>query len=338
MRKLKLYLATAVFAVLACFSVVTETVRADAAGGEYYIGGMTAGFTLSQGGAEVIGLNEVVSEDGIYRPAEEAGIKAGDCIVAVDGIRVKNINELNAALERSGGKQVTVTVKRNGDTAETCITPAKDKKTGRFKIGVLIRDTLSGIGTITYVDKQTMRFGALGHGVADEAKSDLTVSDTKVYLCSIVGVNKGMRGKAGELRGLFLNDKPLASAECVCETGLYGTFSAGYDFSHTEIMHTAALSEATIGKAFIYSTIDGICPQKYEISIVKVDANQRDNKNFVIKVNDERLIEETGGIVQGMSGSPIVQNGKLIGAVTHVFLNDPTRGYGIGIEKMLNSK
>ena len=338
MRKLKLYFATVLLAVIAALSCPTgKTVCADATGGEYYIGGMTAGFTLSQGGAEVIGLNEVVSDDGIHRPAEEAGIRTGDCIVAIDGIRIKSINELNAALERSAGKQIRVTVRRGGDTAETNVTPAKDKKSGRYKIGVLIRDTLSGIGTVTYIEKNTLRFGALGHGVSDDEKSGLTVADPKVYLCSIVGINKGSRGKAGELRGLFLNDKPLASADCVCETGLYGNVNTNYDFSRTEIVHTASISETTVGKAFIYSTIDGICPQKYEISIVKVDAGQRDNKNFVIKVNDERLIAETGGIVQGMSGSPIIQNGKLIGAVTHVFLNDPTRGYGIGIENMLKN-
>ena len=115
------------------------------------------------------------------------------------------------------------------------------------------------------------------------------------------------------------------------------TFAKNYDFSHAESVEIAPLSAATIGKAFIYSTIDGTCPQKYEIAIAKVDEGNRENKNFVIKVTDERLINETGGIVQGMSGSPILQNGKLIGAVTHVFLNDPTRGYGIGIEHMLNN-
>jgi len=336
MRKLKFFIAAALFFVFSLCSV--GTVRAEADGGNlYYIGGMAAGFTLSQGGAEIIGFNEVAAEDGLHRPAEDAGLKTGDCIVAVDGIRVSGINDLNAALERSGGNPVTLTVKRGGDTAEAVVTPVKDKKTGRYKIGILIRDTLSGIGTVTYVEKKTLRFGALGHSVSGENQNPLTVADSKVYLCSVIGVNKGTRGKAGELRGLFLNDKQLATADKVCETGLYGKFNSSYDFSRTETFRAAPLSEATIGKAVIYSTIDGICPQKYEISIVKVDADQRDNKNFVIKINDERLINETGGIVQGMSGSPIIQNGKLIGAVTHVFLNDPTRGYGIGIEKMLEN-
>ncbi len=301
---------------------------------QYYIGGMTAGFMLSAGGAEVIGLSEVVSEDGLHRPAEEAGIRVGDTILAADGIRIQTISDLNAALERSKGHSVKFTLRRHGETAEVEITPAKDKKSGAYKIGILIRDTLAGIGTVTYIEKGTGKFGALGHAVCDENKNLLTISDSKVYLCSVIGVSRGMRGKAGELRGLFLSDSILGSAEKVCETGLYGKVSEEYDLSHCELVESAPLAEATIGKAVVYSTVDGSYPCQYEIMIAKVDENNRENKNFVIKVTDERLIEETGGIVQGMSGSPILQNGKLIGAVTHVFLNDPTRGYGIGIEKM----
>ena len=334
MRKRNFFLAVLLF--VACFLFGGTTTRVDAAGGEYYLGGMPAGFTLSQGGAEIIGLNDVLAEDGLYRPAEKAGIRVGDCIVAVDDICVKSIADLNDALVRSSGKTVKLTIKRNGETAEVEVTPVKDQKTGKYKIGVLIRDTLTGIGTVTYINKETLRFGSLGHAVATENFSELGIADSKVYLCSIVGVNKGARGRAGELRGLFMNDKPLAVADKVCESGLYGKFDANYDFSHMRTVEAAPLSEAKIGKACIYSTVDGIYPQEYEISIVKVDENQKENKNFVIKITDERLIDETGGIVQGMSGSPIVQNGKLIGAVTHVFLNDPTRGYGIGIEKMIN--
>ena len=339
MRKLKFFIAAMLALTLFFVSgggdarVAANAAEAD----QYYIGGMTAGFMLSADGTEIIGLSEVAAEDGLHRPAEDAGIHIGDTIVAVDGIAIKTIADLNAAFERSGGKTVKLTIKRKGDSAEVEVTPVKDKKTGKFKIGVLIRDTLAGIGTVTYINKATYRFGALGHGVTDENRNALGIADAKVYLCSVIGVNKGMRGRAGELRGLFLNDTAIGTAEKVCDTGLYGTFDKKYDFSHCELVDIAPLSEATIGKAVIYSTVDGACPQKYEISIAKVDEGNRENKNFVIKVTDEHLLAETGGIVQGMSGSPIVQNGKLIGAVTHVFLNDPTRGYGIGIEKMLEN-
>ncbi len=334
MHKLKFFI---VLFLAACLAIIpVEQLCASAAETEkYYIGGMTAGFMLAADGAEVIGLTEVAAEDGLHRPAEEAGIRIGDTLVAADGIRVKTISDLNAALERSGGRTVVFTVRRKGDTAQAEIAPVRDKKSGKYKIGVLIRDTLAGIGTVTYINKQTYRFGALGHDVCDENKNSLGIAEAKVYLCSVIGVNRGIRGKAGELRGLFMNDVPLGKAEKVCKTGLYGNFDRNYDFSHCKLAEIAPLAEATIGKAVIYSTVDGTCPQEYEINIVKVDAANRENKNFVIKVTDERLIAETGGIVQGMSGSPIVQEGKLIGAVTHVFLNDPTRGYGIGIENML---
>ncbi len=336
MRKLKFYIAALALA-LCCVFFPQQAVTADAAGGKYYLGGMTAGFMLGAGGAEIIDLSEVNAEDGVHRPAEEAGLKTGDCICAVNGKQIKTIKELNEALAACGGKEVTLMVRRNGETAEVPVLPVKEKKSGKYKIGVLIRDTLSGIGTVTFIDKETGRFGALGHKVADEGNRLLEISDSKVYLCSIVGVNKGTRGKAGELRGLFLNDKAIARAEKVCATGLYGKFE-NYDYSRCTLVDIAPLAQATIGKAIIYSTVDGTCPQPYEIAIAKVDEGNRENKNFVIKVTDEKLIEETGGIVQGMSGSPIVQNGKLIGAVTHVFLNDPTRGYGIGIEKMIEEK
>ncbi len=334
MRKLKFF-ALAIALLGTGLFCGTSTVHAEAATAKYYIGGMTAGFLLSAGGAEVIGLSEVMGEDGIFRPAEDAGIRIGDTIVAVEGIRVKTITELNEALERSAGKEIEVTVRRKGEDATVPVTPVKDKKASRYKIGVLIRDTLAGIGTVTYIDSMTYRFGALGHAVCDENHNLLSISDPQMYLCSVVGVTKGTRGRAGELRGLFVNDTVLGSAETVGDTGLYGSFSRDYDFSRCELVETAPMSEATIGKAVIYSTVDGAYPQKYDVDIVKVDAANRDNKNFVVKVTDSRLIDETGGIVQGMSGSPILQNGKLIGAVTHVFLNDPTRGYGIGIEKML---
>ena len=334
MRKLKFFFAAfALFFGIILLGGTPNT--AYAASNEYYLGGMTAGFSLSAGGAEIIGLSEVNAEDGIHRPAEEVGLKVGDLICAADGIKIKTIEDMNRTLGKCGGEQICFTIKRDGEKADVDILPVKDKKSGKYKIGVIIRDTLTGIGTVTYIKKDTLEFGSLGHAVCDENNQSLEISDAKVYLCSIIGVNRGKRGKAGELRGLFMNDRKIAKAETVLSTGLYGTFDKGYDFSHSETVEIAPLSEATIGKAAIYSTIDGVCPQMYEICIVKVDEDNKENKNFVIKVTDEKLIEETGGIVQGMSGSPIVQNGKLIGAVTHVFLNDPTRGYGIGIENML---
>lgn len=334
MRKLILFLTSA---LLLCFIFCGGDRSAEAAASQYYLGGMTAGFTLSANGIEIIGLKEVISENGVICPAADAGIRTGDKIVAVDGIHTKTVEDLGAALARGAGKTSEFTLKRGGQSVQVKVTPVKDQKGNKYKIGVLIRDELSGIGTVTYIEKGSGRFGSLGHAVCDEEHDSLSIANSSVYLCSIIGVNRGERGKAGDLKGLFLNDCKIASADKVCDTGLYGTISDGYDFSSLPLIEIAPLSSATIGTAVIYSTVDGVAPQAYEVAIAKVDERNKQNKNLVLKVTDETLLRETGGIVQGMSGSPIVQNGKLIGAVTHVFLNDPTRGYGIGIEKMIGN-
>ncbi len=336
MRKLKFFIAGALLAICVAAGSGGQ-LSASAAGTQYYLGGMTAGFSLSANGVEIVAFKEVSSESGGGCPAAQAGMKTGDLIVAVDGIHTRTIGELGDALARSGGKETQFLVKRNGESMEMSLVPLKDRKDGKYKIGILIRDTLSGIGTVTYIEKESGRFGSIGHAVCDESHASLALAEATVYRCSVVGVSRGERGRAGELKGLLLNDSPIADADKVCETGLYGKFSDGYDFSSAKTVEAAPISQATIGKAVIYSTVDGIEPREYEIAIAKVDAGNKNNKNFVIKVTDEELLRETGGIVQGMSGSPIVQNGKLIGAVTHVFLNDPTRGYGIGIEKMLGN-
>ncbi len=335
MRKLKFFILTAILCV--CLAFGAPVSRAEAAEREYYVGGMAAGFMLGAGGVQIVGVSDVVAEDGSHRPAEEVGLTAGDLIRKINGLDIDGCEQLNRILEKGKGKELTLTVERKKQQLEVKITPIREKKSGKYRLGVLIRDTVSGIGTVTYIDSSTLRFGALGHAVSDGASDKGLVSDSRVYLCSVIGVNKGARGKAGELRGLFLNDRTIARAECVNEVGLYGKFVKGYDFSSLERLPAGNLTEASIGMAEIYSTIDGVSPKKYEIAICKVDADNKEHKNFVIKVTDEELIAETGGIVQGMSGSPIIQNGKLIGAITHVFLNDPTRGYGIGIEYMLGN-
>lgn len=163
----------------------------------------------------------------------------------------------------------------------------------------------------------------------------LEAGDGNIFRCSIVGVVRGERGRAGELKGLFLNENRVAKADKNCESGIYGNFGKEYDCSGLKTVPIG--DEAKPGAASILTTVDGVAPKEYEIGIVKVDAGNRQNKNFVIKITDDELLAQTGGIVQGMSGSPIMQDGKLIGAVTHVFLNDPTRGYGIAISNMLGN-
>ena len=301
---------------------------------QVYVGGMSAGFTLQSGNVQVVGLCEVMTESGVLAPALKAGIRSGDKIIKVAGIRVKTIEELNDIIHKNSNKTIEIVFQRGDCEQSLSLTAVKDKISGRYKIGILARDSISGIGTVTYINAENGRFGSLGHSVINESKERLQISKGTVYECNIVGVNKGIRGKAGELKGMFMGDQTLGTAEKVCESGIFGQISQSFTVS--ELMKTVADSNDVIpGKAYIYSTVNGVSPKKYEIEIVKVDKYNKDHKNYVLKIVDRELIAETGGIVQGMSGSPILQDGKLIGAVTHVFLNDPTRGYGIDIQTML---
>ena len=335
MRKLDIFILSVAVSICATTYLNEKiTANADEIDKTVYVGGMSAGFTLKTGGSQIIGLSEIRTENGDFSPASKAGLRVGDIIYKVNDIPVETIVELNEIVNKSKGKSLIFQVGRADERFQVEIQPVKEKNTGKYKVGVLIRDTVSGIGTVTYIDKESGRFGSLGHPVSAENHTEMQIYNGMVYECSIVGVNKGIRGKAGELRGMFLNDKPIGIAEKLCCCGIFGQISDTFEVN--ELMSAVASSyDVKPGKAQIYSTINGIVPKSYSIEIVKVDRGNKENKNYVIKITDKDLIEETGGIVQGMSGSPILQNGRLVGAVTHVFLNDPTRGYGIDIERML---
>ena len=334
MRRLSVFVLGALTSISVSLCGFGGTVRANAQESVVYVGGMSAGFTLKAGGAQIIGMCEIVTENGVVSPALQAGLRAGDRIEKVCGVRVETIAQLNELVDKSRGRAINIEVDRHNERISVEIRPVKDKATQRYKIGVLARDSVSGIGTVTYIDESSGRFGSLGHSVVGENKQELQISDGVVYECSIVGVSKGVRGRAGELRGMFLSNKTLGNAEKLCDCGIFGQISE--TFETNDLMRVVASSQDVApGSAYIYSTINGVEPQRYEIEIVKVDKGNREHKNYVIKITDEALIKETGGIVQGMSGSPIMQNGKMIGAITHVFLNDPTRGYGIDIQTML---
>lgn len=333
MRKISAFLLSIFASFLLIFPITGVPVRATAENGRFlYVGGMPAGFTLSAGGAQVIGICDVIGEDITLSPAKEAGIRSGDVITSALGVKIETIADLNSIIAKNGEKSLELTIKRGDDTQKVVVKPQMDRITKKYKIGVLIRDTVSGIGTITYVDPNTGKFGALGHTVGEDCEKIQT--EGKLYNCSIVSVLKGVRGKAGELHGIFLGDGEFGTTQTLCECGIFGQINKNVDLSKLEKIEVES-NIAKPGSAYIFSTINGQSPKKYAIEIVKVDKNNKENKNYVVKIIDKELISATGGIVQGMSGSPIVQDNKLIGAITHVFLNDPTRGFGIDIEKML---
>lgn len=301
-----------------------------------YLGGFPAGFVLNTKVVEVIGVCDVITEEGVRSPAREAGIKTGDIIDKINGEEVNASSDINNLLSKEY-KKFEIEILRGGETLKMDVSPAKEISSGGKRLGVLVKDSINGIGTITYVDGKNKKFASLGHPVSDANNKPIEINGGTIYGSLIYDVKKGVRGTPGELRGAFENGVVIGRAKVNCPCGIFGELSESYNYLNLLKITKANVDDVQIGSAYIYTTIYGMTPDKYKISIVKVDKGNKDNRNFVIKIDDERLIDKTGGIVQGMSGSPIVQNGKLIGAVTHVFVNDPTRGYGIGIDNMTSS-
>ena len=324
MKKIKrILLVFLVVAVL--FSTVVNVAFADEE--TVYLGGMPAGFFLESRGAFVAGLCDVITENGLKSPAKDAGLSVGDVILDIDGKEVNNALDIENTLNDDLLKSIVVD--RKGKKEEFSVKPATDVN-GKLKLGVFIREGVSGIGTVTYIKDDC--FGSLGHPVLNDDGSVLDIIKGGIYDCTVTGFVKGERGKPGELRGVFSRRDEKGIINKNNETGVYGKLIQKPDKSDMTEIKTG---EGKPGNAFIYTTVDGRTPVKYSVSIIKYEESA--TKNFVIKITDERLIEMTGGIVQGMSGSPIVQDGKLVGAVTHVFINDPTRGFGISIYNMLNN-
>lgn len=293
-----------------------------------YLGGMPAGFSLETKGAFIIGLCDVITENGICSPCKQAGLAVGDVILSIDGKEVNNAKDIEDAL--IDGENKIVKTDRCGKEIIYNIIPAKDFSS-KYKLGVFIRENLNGIGTITFIKGN--RFASLGHPVLADNGDIINIKSGELFGCNITGYVAGEKNKAGELRGVF-DGNSIAKIDKNLGTGVYGVINEDFDFNgFTEI----EVGKAEVGDAEIYTTINGNKAKKYSISIIKTDYDNKGNKNFVIKVNDKDLLDSTHGIVQGMSGSPIVQNGKLVGAVTHVFINDPSRGFGISVQNMINN-
>ena len=309
--------------VLFSFSINLSYVKADTE--KVYLGGFTAGFSLESRGAEIIGLSDVLTIDGVKSPSKDAGLLVGDVILSLNDKVVNNSLDISNAI--SNCLEAEIIFERNGITHKSIIIPEKDLQNVN-RLGVFIRDNVKGIGTVTFI--KDGKFGALGHPVINENGTFVAVTGGEMYNCNITGVIKGARGNPGELRGAFEKNEVIGSIVNNKESGVYGKISENFNYGNLKEVETDC---GKMGNAKIYSNLSGEF-KYYDISIIKVDANNKTNKNYVIKITDSELLELTGGIVQGMSGSPIIQNDKLIGAVTHVFINDPTRGFGILYDNM----
>ncbi|MCL2546002.1 MAG: SpoIVB peptidase [Oscillospiraceae bacterium] len=299
--------------------------------------GNAIGIQAHINGVMVIGLTAVTTNAGERTPAQDAGLKVNDTITHVNDTEVESTQDFHAAVQQADGSAIKLGVTRDGKTLTIKITPAKVQNDTQYRLGVYIRDRIAGIGTVTYFDPISNRFGALGHGIHDPETSQLLPLESgTVSPADIIDVKRGLPGDPGELRGSFdLNDH-MGDLYSNTENGIFGTTKPSAIPSKNKPLPIAQDSEISTGMATIYCQVSDDQVRQYDIEIIRLLGN-RDSRNMIVKVTDPELIAKTGGIVQGMSGSPIVQNGKLIGAITHVFVNDAQKGYGIFISNMLKS-
>lgn len=303
-----------------------------------YVSGDTVGIYMETEGVLVIDTGEILSKDGEAQEPAKDILKPGDYIVAFNEEEISGKKELMEDLRHIGGEEVTLDVVRDGETVPVSVTPVQDAS-GDYKLGIWVRDNTQGIGTLTFIDSQG-RYGALGHGISDVDTGELlTISAGALYQAEILGIQKGSSGSPGELAGMirYEPDRIIGSIRRNTKNGIYGKYTGETGGLSLRKMEVAYKQELETGPASILCCADGEV-KEYEAEITRIDMNHEDtNKSFVIQVTDPRLLELTGGIVQGMSGSPVIQNGKFAGAITHVFVRDSASGYGIFAETMLEN-
>lgn len=290
---------------------------------EIVLGGDAVGIKLLATGVLVVGVDR-----------QDIGIEIGDIILEVNGTKIESNDELIKFVNESNGNNLDLKINRQGKEFNTSVTPNYDNLANAYKLEMWVKDSSAGVGTITFYDKKSGKFGALGHAVTETKENYiLPITSGGITKTEIYSVKKGIAKVPGELKGTLTNDT-LGDISGNTDKGVYGKV---YDTSsiNKESIEVLPKSKIKEGKASIFCTLDDNEIKEYNIEIEKVLLTSSGNKNMIIKITDEKLLEKTGGIIQGMSGSPIVQDGKLVGAVTHVFLNDPTKGYGVFIENMI---
>lgn len=302
-------------------------------------GGMPIGIYLETDGVMVLGTNEIKGVDGVKHNPSEHLVKAGDYITKINGTSVDTKSELIQCIDKLSEEEVILTINRDQKMIEVKTKAVKCGKE-KYKLGIWVRDNAQGLGTVTYLDSKS-GFGALGHGIHDVDTNELLeIEDGTVYATSVKDIQKGKNGTPGGMEGIIVynNYNILGEITKNTEAGIFGTIQRiNTLFSEQTPVEVAKKEEIQEGPAVILCSAEGKV-KEYQIEIERVNLHSREvNKGIVLKVTDEKLLDVTGGIVQGMSGSPILQNGKLVGAVTHVLVNDPTKGYGIFVETMLEN-
>lgn len=300
-------------------------------------GGEAIGVALATRGVLVVGVSDVAGES----PAQQAGLRAGDVIEAVDGQEVTGSVHLTQLVSASGGRPLQIRFRRDGAARSVTLSPVMDSASGQLRIGAWVRDSTAGVGTLSFYDPADGVYGALGHAVSDgDTGQLLPVREGALMRADIVSVKKGKRGAPGELRGNFLKKQAvLGDIQENTALGIYGVLDAPWvNPLYPDGLPVGYQESVQLGPAVILSTVDGEGIRAYQVEIIQASRQTAPaQKSMILKVTDPELLAKTGGIVQGMSGSPIIQNGRLIGAVTHVLVDDPTQGYGLYIEWMLET-
>ena len=307
-------------------AVVTERPRVTVCGTPF-------GVKMFSEGALIVGFSDIgQAGGGTSNPAKEAGLRLGDRVICIGQTRTESNDAVKEALDAAEGQSVEVVYIRSGEQKLTALTPVWDGAAGQWRAGMWVRDSSAGVGTLTFADEELGVFAGLGHPISDsDTGESVALRSGEIVPCEITGCSAGTAGSPGELKGRFLSAHAIGTIRINGENGVYGTTRTYFSGQLREI---AFAQEVVTGPAEIWATIEGETPRAYRIQIERVsDADPR--RNLVIRVTDPSLLSATGGIVQGMSGSPILQNGRLVGAVTHVLVNDPTRGYGIFAQTML---
>lgn len=300
--------------------------------------GRAAGIKLHADGVMIASVDPVTTPVGQVSPAQAAGLSPGDVILTVDGQPVDTNDALQQKISQSNGQMLTLSIRREGQSHEIKVAPVQDTS-GAYRLGVMIRDGMAGIGTITYVDPKTGAYGSLGHGICDGESGVLVpLADGSLMEASVVNVKRGTAGSPGCLQGEFNLQQDMGTVEKNTDTGIFGKLTDDSYYRNSALLPIAEQGEVKVGPCEIWSNVEGETVKHYQAEITKVCGPGGDtDRALVLHVTDDALIEKTGGIVQGMSGSPVIQNGKFVGAVTHVLVNDPTRGYAVELSKMLEA-
>lgn len=293
--------------------------------------GSAFGIKLFTDGVIVASLSDIYTEEGVCCPAAEAGILPGDYLLQADGQDIPDNGALARYIGSSQGEAISFQVRRENQVFSVEVTPVYGE--GSFKTGMWVRDSAAGIGTLTFYDPATGVFAGLGHGICDmDTNGVMALKSGEPAPITLSGIVKGQADSPGQLRGYFSSEESLGTLLANRETGVYGTL---HQAPAGEMVETLTREEVATGPVQLLVSLDETGPQLYEAEIQEIINRDKTTKNLVVQVTDPRLLERTGGIVQGMSGAPILQNGKLAGAITHVFTEDPTLGYGIFISNML---